>query len=169
MSNSWLIAILIALVIIVALAFYAGTLLKRLKNQTNKQLQQETLKHHALQKHDHKIFSSVIIIVRAMKAQQCDICEGSWRLCVLLDSLKLSDTLKQNFPAIFALYGKIKHLAILDARKKLNKQERMKQDLTRIKAETEYEEAIKTDLETLFQYSNERLSMLSLPASSPKQ
>lgn len=161
MSNSWLIALLFALLIIGSLAYYAGVLLKRVKNQTEEQNKKALLKQAALQKHDSKILASVTIIARAMKEQQCDYSEGCWRLSVLLDSLKLSDSHAQTFPAIFALYEKIKHLAILDSRKDLSKQQRMKQDLERIKAEAKYTDTIEKNLDTLLQYANEQADKFS--------
>ena len=117
----------------------------------------------ALQQHDKKIIASVIIIVRAMKEEQCDIAEGCWRLSVLLDSLKLSQDLNVQFPSVFKFYEAIKHMPILAARKKLDKQSRMKLDLERMKLEAEMAEDIRQDIELLHQYANERNSMLSQP------
>ena len=90
-----------------------------------------------------------------------DIAEGCWRLSVLLDSLKLSEDLNVQFPAVFKLYEAIKHMPILSARKKLDKQSRMKLDLERMKIEAELAEDIRRDISLLHQYANERNSMLS--------
>jgi hypothetical protein len=96
-----------------------------------------------------------------MKEEQCDIAEGCWRLSVLLDSLKLSQDLNLQFPAVFKLYEAIKHMPIMSARKKLDKQSRMKLDLERMKIEAELAEDIRRDITLLHQYANERNSMLS--------
>ena len=101
-----------------------------------------------------------MIIVRAMKAEQCDFSEGCWRLSVLLDSLKTSEEIAQQFPAIFELYNRIKALSILDSRKELPKKERMEEDLQRIKAEAELHTEIEKDLVLLHQYALERISVL---------
>jgi hypothetical protein len=159
--NPWIYLTLLAIVIIGVLAAIATKLLRQLKQQTLEQAQAKAVQQQALQQHDKKIISSVIIIVRAMKEEQCDIAEGCWRLSVLLDSLKLSHDLKVQFPAVFAFYEAIKHMPILAARKKLDKQSRMKLDFERMKLESEMAEDIRRDIELLHQYANERNNMLS--------
>ncbi|TWX51039.1 DUF2489 domain-containing protein [Colwellia hornerae] len=160
-SNPWIYAIVGAVIIIAALTFYAVKLLNQLKAQTVKIRQAEQDKKIALAKHDSKILSSVVIIAHAMKEEQCDIAEGCWRLSVLLDSLKLSTGLSAEFPAVFELYNKIKHMPILEARKKLAKNERMKLDFERMKAEGDLSAQIKIDVTSLHQYAQERISALA--------
>jgi len=159
--NPWFYTIIGAVIIIAGLAFYAAKLLTQLKQQTAKIKQVEQDKKIALAAHDTKVLNSVVIIVRAMKEEQCDIAEGCWRLSVLLDSLKLSESLSKEFPAVFSLYEAIKHMPILDERKKLTKQERMKLDLQRAKAEASLADNIKNDVSQLHQYAQERLSALA--------
>lgn len=168
LSNPWVYLALLAFVIIGVLAAIAVKLLRQLKQQTLAQQQKEIAQQQALQKHDKKIISSVIIIVRAMKEEQCDIAEGCWRLSVLLDSLKLSQDLNVQFPAIFTFYEAIKHMPILAARKKLDKKTRMKLDFERMKLEAEMADAIRQDIVLLHQYANERNSMLSEKTSAIK-
>ena len=108
MSDFWLYALVLAVLIIAALAFYAGKLLRQLAQQKQKQQQDEAAKQKALAGHDHKVLASVLLITRAMKEEQCDFSEGCWRLSVLLDSLKTSSELESQFPAIFKLYNEIK-------------------------------------------------------------
>lgn len=163
LSNPWIYLVLLAIVIIGVLAAIATKLLRQLKQQTLEQEQKQAEQQKALQLHDKKIIASVIIIVRAMKEEQCDIAEGCWRLSVLLDSLKLSQDLNVQFPSVFKFYEAIKHMPILAARKKLDKQSRMKLDLERMKLEAEMAEDIRQDIELLHQYANERNSMLSQP------
>jgi hypothetical protein len=161
MNDFWLYAIVLAVIIISALAFYAGGLLRQLAQQKKRQQQAELAQQNALAEHDHKVLSSVLLITRAMKEEQCDFSEGCWRLSVLLDSLKTTKELEQQFPAIFSLYNKIKHLTILKERKQLSKQERMKEDFQRMKIEAELHEKIVEDLDLLQQYTTERMSILS--------
>ena len=162
MNEYWLIAIAVATVIIASLAFYAGTLLKQLSAQKKAQQQAEVAKQQALAKHDLTVFASVKIIVKAMQEEQCDFSEGCWRLSVLLDSLKLSSELAQQFPAIFKLYNEIKHLSILEDRKQLAKKQRMQEDYQRMKIEAQLHSEIVTDLDLLQQYVTERMSILSV-------
>jgi len=161
MTDFWIYAIIAAVVIVSALAFYAGKLLKQLQVQTVQQKRTEDEHQLALKVHDKKILDSVVIIVRAMKEDQCDFSEGCWRLSVLLDSLKTSKELSLQFPAIFELYNRIKELSILDSRKELAKKERMKEDLQRLKAEAELHPKIVTDLALLHQFATERISVLT--------
>ncbi|MBA6348304.1 DUF2489 domain-containing protein [Colwellia sp. BRX8-9] len=160
-STPWIYIVVGGVIIIAALAFYAVKLLSQLKAQTAKIKQAEQDKKIALAKHDSKILSSVVIIAHAMKEEQCDIAEGCWRLSVLLDSLKLSSGLSAEFPAVFELYDKIKHMPILDARKKLAKNERMKLDFERMKAESDLSAQINIDVISLHQYAQERMSALA--------
>ena len=161
LSNPWFYALVLGAFIIAGLAYYAGKLLMQLRQQTQRQQQAEQEHKLALHLYDKKILDSVVIIVRAMKEEQCDYGEGCWRLSVLLDSLKTSEGLNLQFPAIFELYGKIKHLSILDDRKQLAKKQRMKQDLERMKIETELRHQITRDIELLHQYAVERISALT--------
>ena len=162
MNEYWLIALVLAVIIIACLAFYAGKLLKQLSAQKQAQQQAELAHQQALAKHDENVLASVKIIVRAMQEEQCDFSEGCWRLSVLLDSLKLSREVAQQFPAIFKLYNEIKHLSILDNRKQLEKKQRMKEDYQRMTIEAQLHCEIVTDLDLLQQYVTERMSILNV-------
>jgi len=160
MNEYWLVASALAAMIIVSLAFYAGKLLKQLSTQKKTEQKIALTQQQALAKHDQKVLTSVKIIVRAMQEEQCDFSEGCWRLSVLLDSLKLSSELAQQFPAIFELYNEIKHLSILDDRKQLDKKQRMKQDYQRMTVEAQLHSKIVSDLDLLQQYITERMAIL---------
>lgn len=160
MNAYWLMAFVVATIIIAGLAFYAGALLKQLSAQKKAQQQAKLAQQQALAKHDLKLFTSAKIIAKAMQEEQCDFSEGCWRLSVLLDSLKLSRELAQQFPAIFNLYNEIKHLSILDDRKQLDKKQRMQQDYQRMKIEAQLHSEIVSDLDLLQQYISERMSIL---------
>lgn len=161
LKDYWL-YIVLALLVIVPLAIYAGMLMSRLKKQTADQAIAEQEKQASLKRHDTKILKSVVIIVRAMKEEQCELSEGCWRLSVLLDSLKLSSELESLFPSVYQLYNAIKHMPILEERKKLAKQERMKLDFERMKLEADLKPKIQQDVNELHQYANERLSVISV-------
>lgn len=159
-SSFVLIAVIIAGVIVLSLSTYAIILLLKVKRQKIALQKSEEKKLKANKEHDHKVLNSVSIITRAMQAEQCDFSEGCWRLCVLLDSLKTTQGLQAQFPAIFELYNQIKHMPILAERKKLDKQERMKLDYQRMKLESSLYADITRDLGLLLQYTHERQSVL---------
>lgn len=162
MSTFWLVALIFAVIVVAALAFYAGKLLKQLAQQTKQQEAAEKAKQQAYKKHDTKILNSVVIITKAMQEEQCDFSEGCWRLSVLLDSLKLSNQLDQKFPAIFELYNEIKNLSILENRKELTKKQRMREDYQRMTAETKLYEKIVEDLVVLKTFTDQELVQLSV-------
>ena len=159
-TNLWFYLLLAGVIVIVGLAFYAGKLLSQLKQQKIAQVAAQQTIIEGQNAHDAKILTSVQIIAKAMKEEQCEYAEGCWRISVLLDSLKTSQSLAEQFPAIFELYNQIKHMQILDARKELAKKERMKQDVDRMKAEALLYDAINADLNLLLQYCQERLTVL---------
>ena len=164
MNNFWFYALLIAIVIVVSLAIYTGKLLKQLTQQKKEQTEALLVHEQALNGHDKKVFDSVLLITRAMQEAQCEFDEGCWRLSVLLASLKTIDTLEveQKFPAVFALYNEINELDILGERKKLEKKERMQQDLKRMKAEAELHDSVLIDLKVLHQYSKDKIEQLAI-------
>lgn len=161
MSTPLIFALIIGVLIIVCLAVYAAKLLltlKKQKAQANSKAQELIAGERS---HDQKVIKSIIIIVRAMQAEQCDYSEGCWRLCVLLDSLKTLSGFESQFPSVFEFYNGIKHLAILEARKKLPKPERMKQDLQRLKIESSLTPKVKDELPTLATFMTEQQVLLN--------
>lgn len=160
MSLMWTLILVVGIAIIAALAFYAGNLLSRLKQQNidSEKAEQEATK--ALQVHDGKALDSVIIIARAMLEGQCDLSEGCWRLCVLLESLRLSSDLELRFPPIYELYHLIKHMPILEERKKLAKKERMALDLERMKAESRLNDSILKAVADVLEYANAQVGLM---------
>lgn len=161
MTDLWLYALLLGIVIVLALAFYAGKLLKQVAQQKEQQQQAQLAQQQALNNHDKKVFDSVLLITRAMQQEQCEFDEGCWRLSVLLSSLKTLTELPEKFPAIFGLYDEIKDLAILDARKALEKKQRMREDYKRMTALAQMHEAVVAELNTLHQYTTEQLTRLT--------
>ncbi|WP_286263480.1 DUF2489 domain-containing protein [Thalassotalea atypica] len=161
LENNWFYLAIAGALIIVALALYAGKLLMLVKQQTKQQQAAQAAHQAQMYANDVKIYDSVIIITRAMKEQQCDYSEGSWRISVLLDSLQTTNNLDQKFPAIFELYNSIKHLSILEDRKSLSKQQRMKQDVERLKLEADLSARIDEDLITLHQFAEQQKGTLT--------
>lgn len=131
--------IILALLIVLAMAGYAFSLVLKLRRQKQQLANAQKSRYLA-------IIDSIDVIARAMLAQQCDLSEGVLRLKPLLDVLgkKLS-----RFPAMWALYETVESMPILEARKQLKRNERMKLDLTREAKEVELAEQIKLELSRL--------------------
>ncbi|WP_019029764.1 DUF2489 domain-containing protein [Colwellia piezophila] len=161
MSDFWLYALLCGTAVIIALAFYAGKLLKQVSKQKEQQAQAQRNQQQALNKHDKKVLDSVLLITRAMQQEQCEFDEGCWRLSVLLSSLKTMTEMPVKFPGVFGLYDAIKDLAIRDARKTLTKKQRMREDYQRMTALDKMHDGVVTDLGDLHQFTTEQLTRLT--------
>lgn len=130
---------IIALAIIAALGGYAWRLIKRLKSR-------QDFITAAKNARTQRLTESIIIIAKAMESGECNHSEGVIRLAKLL--MPLGESL-QAYPAMAKLYGVVQDMPILDERKTLGKQERMRLDLTRECAEAELQDAIKRELNQL--------------------
>lgn len=145
----------LALLIVLSMAGYAASLWLKIYRQKQRLKQAQSQRYL-------NITESIEIIANAMQSEQCDLSEGVLRLKPLLDVLgkKLS-----AYPAMWALYQVVQDMPILDARKSLKRNERMKQDLARESKEIELAEQIKQELNRLL---NENALMRSELAKSVK-
>ncbi|WP_061051783.1 DUF2489 domain-containing protein [Vibrio mimicus] len=136
--------------IIVALASYAAYLLWQVKKQQTLQLQHQQL---VIEKRNANIFDSVNILCMAGIQGQCDLSEISIRVYCIMDYVQGEQRVnfEQEYPAISELYHLVKGMARGDARQQLPKQERMKQNLERTKAESRLQDAIIEELTALKQ------------------
>lgn len=140
--------IILAVLIVLSLAGYAiylwGKVKKQqaLENELRKQAEQEKKARF------ERIIESVEVIAHAMRTAQCDPSEGVLRLKPLLDVLgqKLS-----NYTAMWALYEFVQDMAILEERKALKRNERMRQDLAREAKEAELFEQIQAECTQLIE------------------
>lgn len=138
--------LILAVLVLLSMAGYALHLFLKLRKQ--KQFFQQAQNVRML-----NITESVEIIAKAMLNGQCDLSEGVLRLKPLLDVVghKLS-----LYPAMWELYQVVESMPILDARKNLKRNERMKLDLEREAKELELEEQIKTELAQLLAENGKR-------------
>jgi hypothetical protein len=143
----WAVLLGIAVIIILGLGFYAGKLLFLLKQQKVKQ--EATRKSRV-----DNITESIVVIAKAMEQQQCDLSEGVIRIVNLLNALPIMSPpdFKAHYPHIHALFTEVSGFAILEARQKLSKIERRKQDLAREQIESEYESKVLAELPQLQAY-----------------
>lgn len=134
--------IVLAVLILLSMAGYAGMLWLKLRQQKalEKQLQEEV--EAAQQARVAKIVDSIDVIARAMMVGQCDHSEGVLRLKPLLDVLGIK---LANYPAMWALYEVVEEMPIMQARRELKKNERMRLDLVREAKEAELEAQIQTE------------------------
>jgi hypothetical protein len=135
-------------VIIFGLALYAGYLLVQLQKQ--KRLQE---KHQAfaIAKRNANIFENVTTLCMVGIQGQCDLSEISIRIYCILDYVQGEQriNLDEAYPAIAELYHIVKNMPRGEKRIELMKQERMEQNLIRMKAESRLSESIIEELRDL--------------------
>lgn len=135
-------------VIIIALASYAGYLLLQLKKQKELQLKHQKL---AIDKRNANIFENVHTLCQAGIQGQCDLSEISIRVYNIMDYVQGEDRVDfdKTYPAISELHHIVKDMARGEERQQLAKKERMQQNLTRHKAESRLTDAIIEELKVL--------------------
>lgn len=135
-------------IIILGLASYAGYLLLQLKKQKDLQLQHQTL---AIEKRNANIFDSVNTLCMAGIQGQCDLSEISIRVYCIMDYVQGEQRIDFDslYPAISELYYIVKDMPRGEERSQLAKQERMKHNLVRQKAEARLMDAIVEELKVL--------------------
>ncbi|NAW68959.1 DUF2489 domain-containing protein [Vibrio sp. V27_P1S3P104] len=148
--NGTLLAV-IGATIIFALASYAAYLLWKLRRQTQLQQQYQTL---AIEKRNANIFESVNTLCLAGIQGQCDLSEIAIRVYCIMDYVQGEARVdfEQSYPAITELYHIVKDMPRGEARQNMLKQERMRQNLTRQKAEVRLNDAIVSELTLLRQH-----------------
>lgn len=139
----WLLAGL-GVVIIGALAYYAGRLLAQLKQQNQR-------RSDALNQRNINLLESITTIAKAMEQGQCPLSEGCLRLVVLLDlrTESLEAAYAKRYPHIHDMYERIKHMPTHEARKKYPKQDIRKMDKEREGYEEQLEDVILNDVRQL--------------------
>ncbi len=135
-------------IIILGLGGYAAHLLLKLRKQNQLVEQHKAL---AIEKRNAKIFESVDTLCLAGIQGQCDLSEISIRLCNILDYVQGEQRIDvaNTYPALHELFEVVKDMARGEDRQELAKQERMRQNLARHKAESRLTDAIITELEDL--------------------
>ena len=138
------ILLVIALVIVAALAFYAGSLLYKLQKQKQLRIQNT-------QQRIDNITQSIQTISLAMEQQQCNFSEGCIRLIHLLEALPVLEKpdYSKQFVGLYALFNKVKDLPTHEARKSQSKIETKHQDIAREELEAQLESQILKDVAVL--------------------
>ncbi|RUO76384.1 DUF2489 domain-containing protein [Pseudidiomarina taiwanensis] len=134
----------VGLAILIGLAFYAGQLLRQLKQQRQQQQQ-------ALDKRNERLHESIVTIAKAMEQEQCPFSEGAIRLVVLLDlrAEPNKPVYSELYPALHEMYERIKHMPTHEARKQYPKAEIRKMDREREGYEKEMADIIMQDVRQL--------------------
>jgi hypothetical protein len=140
--------IVIALSIVSSLAFYAGSLIFKLRTQ-------HKLRYQKTQQRIDNISESIQTIAKALEQQQCNLSEGCIRLFHLLEALPVKNKpdFAQKFSGLYSLYHQVKDLPTHDARKLQSKKETQQQDLQREELEARLETQILNDISVLTKFA----------------
>jgi hypothetical protein len=135
---------LVALSIIAGLAFYAGSLMCKLRTQ-------QQLRNQKTQQRIDNISESIQTIAKALEQQQCNLSEGCIRLFHLLEALPVKDKpdFSQQFTGLYSLYEQVKDFPTHNVRKSQSKRETKQQDLQREELESQLESQILKDVSVL--------------------
>ncbi|MGF1751643.1 MULTISPECIES: DUF2489 domain-containing protein [Vibrio] len=147
MNTVTLLAI-VGVLIVTGLAGYAGYLLLQLKKQ------KELLKQHqelAIKKRNANIFESVETICLATIQGQCELSEAAIRLYNIMDYVQGDKRVDFDalYPATSELFHIVKAMPRGEARQTMEKQERMRDNLARQKAEARLNDVIIEELKAL--------------------
>jgi hypothetical protein len=136
--------IVIASSIVVILAFYAGSLIFKLRAQRK-------VRNQKTQQRVDNISESIQTIAKALEQQQCNLSEGCIRLFHLLEALPVKDKpdFSQQFTGLYSLYEQVKDFPTHDVRKSQSKNETKQQDLQREELEAQLEYQILKDVSVL--------------------
>jgi len=141
--------------IVAVLATYAGYLLFKLYQQNTRHkafLERAKLQQaEKIKERNTNIMDSVFIIAEAGKQEQCDMSEVSIRLYKLMEVLQGDRHVEfaSQYPAMNELYQVVKDMPRGDARKTVQKKQRMEMDLHRMKAEARLLDEIKRELDVI--------------------
>ena len=146
----WIILISVGLLIIAVLGVYAGKLVFQLTQQNARQ-------KAAREKRLVVMFESIHFIARAMQQQQCNVSEGTIRICRLLRALpEEAKDYSKDYPALYAMFAEVNGFAILEDRKALSKSQRLAEDKAREAIEEQHESLILKELPALITYCEKR-------------
>jgi len=157
--NLQILLAILAVVTIIALAFYTGILLNRIKMQkAQAQLIEENqakFKKQKIQERNENIIESIRFIAKATMQKQCNVSEAAIRLTVLLETLQLAEpvNISKDYPALSAMFEKVKDMPTHEERKNHPVKEIKMMDIKREVFEAEMEEAIIKESALLAEFS----------------
>ncbi|WP_299809619.1 DUF2489 domain-containing protein [uncultured Shewanella sp.] len=149
--------ILLAIIIVVALAAYAGYLLIKVRKQEQLQAKLKQEQADAAKAKANELLDNIRYIATAMLEERCELSEGVMRIVKLSQLVGLSELIASQYPATFQHFEVIKAHPIKEQRKALEKQQRMKLDFARMRSESELEVKILEEAKRLSELNSESL------------
>ncbi|GAB2877069.1 DUF2489 domain-containing protein [Microbulbifer echini] len=132
--------LVIAALIIFFLATLAGYYLRKLAVAQKKQAEQLAELEQAAQEQRQRVNDSIQIIARSLLDDGVGLTEASIRIRVLLDSLQVEDSVREEFVAFYTIAEKTSHIPILKDWKALPRKEQFQFELEMAKVEVDYKD-----------------------------
>jgi len=141
--------IIIGSTIILLLSAYAANLLLKVRQQTRNQQALLMAQQADAAAKKKALQGDIHYIAVAMLEDRCELSEGVMRIGKLFGLLNLTQEVDSHYPSLFKHFDIIEKHPIMDARKALDKQARMKLDLARMKSEAALEALILEEVQQL--------------------
>jgi hypothetical protein len=144
--------IVIGILIVIGLSAYASKLLLQVKRQTEKKRQAQAERDALADEKRQQVLTDIRYIATAMLEDRCELSEGVVRIGKLFDILSMTEQVTPLFPQLFTHYDVIKSHPIMEARKALPKQQRMKLDFARMRSEADLGDAIMAEAKQIAEF-----------------
>lgn len=131
-----------ALLVVFVLAVIAGRLLSKVHVQNKAQQLALDAQEKSTAEQRRMINNSIQILAQATQSGELTLTEAAIRIAGLLDSLGVSDEVRNEFSAFYQLRDLTSHIPILANWKKLSRKEQKEFDLQRLKHEAAYNDFI---------------------------
>lgn len=149
-----------ALLIILALAWYAWHLTRQVKAVHRQQQQEEAQAELKLRQRQLDLLQDIRFIARAVLDEQCEITEGVLRIQYLMSALDPDAWQLNELSMLRQHYAATAGMPILDAYKALSKQEQFRLDQERWSLEERHKDGVKQELQWLVSYRFPAVTLL---------
>lgn len=155
MSLTAILLLVIATLIIISLAAYAGHLLRQVTKQKQAQTAQLLAQEQLIITRNNKIAESIRLIAKAIVEQQCEISEGVIRIARLLETFHQAGdgNFPTAFPCLHDLDQRLSQFPTHQGYKDLKRQQRMRFDVQRAQWEEELKQQITLECERLLSFN----------------
>ena len=152
--------VIAGLAIIVGLAFYAWTLVRRVRELKKRQTEELAAAELQIRQHQEELLGDIKFIARAVIAEQCDITEGVMRIRHLIKGLDEDVWQLSELNGIREHFEATSEWPILDAYKALTKQEQFQLDIDRAILEEKNKPTVVREFKWLVDYKFPQITLL---------
>ncbi|MGB0898888.1 MAG: DUF2489 domain-containing protein [Psychrobium sp.] len=155
MTPLYIVLIVLAILIIGGLAYYAGSLFAKLRVQTAQQQEAIAAHNEKITKHNQKLVDSIRLIAKAVGEEQCELSEGAIRICRLLEKVYVTQDANypMHYPALHELDSFLADYPTHAGYKALERKERMRFDVKRAQQEERLKSEINKECATLISFT----------------